>query len=61
MEIEEVKVNPNSSKPYQSSLKINLPSNELAQILYETLNVDEELTPNKLTRDLKVEDHYLIV
>lgn len=48
-------------KIYKCTVRIRLPSNEHAVIMRDALEVDEELQPARITRELVAEDSSLVV
>ncbi len=49
------------SRPFNVTARIKLPSAEAAHILKASLDVDEELQPGRVTRELATEGSTLIV
>jgi hypothetical protein len=49
------------AKIYNSTVRILLPSADIASVLRDALDVDDELQPAKITKELNVDDVYLVV
>lgn len=49
------------SKEFKGQVKLLLPSHSAAQIMKQVLDVDEELQPNRMSREIEVQDNYLVV
>ncbi|OQS04951.1 hypothetical protein THRCLA_20755 [Thraustotheca clavata] len=46
--------------PYNCEIVLDFASKEAAMYAYESLNVDEEISPDKITKKLLVQDNRLI-
>lgn len=49
------------AKLYNSTVRIRLPSAKAALAMKDSLDVDEELQPAKISRELTVDDMHLVV
>jgi len=48
-------------KPYTSSLRIAFPSERNAKIVLATMEVDEELQPTRINKELSVQGNTLVM
>jgi hypothetical protein len=49
------------SKPCQGQIRIAFQSEELASMVKECMDVDDELQPARLTKDIVIEGHSLLM
>lgn len=54
-------VETSNSKPYHGQIRIKFESSEIASLVKQCMEVDDELQPNRLLKQMALEDHILVV